>query len=220
MSDLLDSVRAANPVPWCEQPSLERVWSKLERDEPGAGEQIRAGATTRDRRAARAAWGNRVGRRHLGSVSRPRSALAALLMAAASAAAVVLIGAGRPSGIAGGASHQAQPSAAVQRLEHGTISCDFGATGATVPVSARGRSAIVFCRNRYRALSHADAGTTFVACQTSATNVAVHISDGRPGQCARLGDRALPAGYAAAVRRSHSRSAALTPADQGTAVSV
>ena len=221
MSDLLDSVRAANPVPWCEQPSVERVWSKLERDQPGAGEQTGAGASTHARRAARGTWRGRVDRRHLGSGSWPRGPVAALLIAAASAAAVVLLGVGRPSGIAGGAWPQpGQPSAAVQRLVRGTISCDFGATGATVSVSARGRSAIVFCRNRYRTLSHAGAGTTFVACETSATNVAVYIADGRHRQCARLGDRALPAGYAAAVRRAQPHSAALSPADPGTAVSI
>jgi hypothetical protein len=144
------------------------------------------------------------------------------MMAAVAAAAVVLIGAA----IVRSASRpETQPSAAVWRLADGTITCDFtsgrGGAPAAVPVSAQGRSAIVVCRNRYRAMEHGRAsGVMFTACQTSPTNVAVYISDGRPGQCGRLGARPLPAGYAGAVRQTGSRRAAISNSDRTSALSI
>jgi len=225
VSDLLDSVRAVNPVISCEQPSMEDVWRKLAQGETGASTQTGLGRRNGDARQ-RSAHRDWFGRRPTGAGWR-RGAV--VLSAVVAATVVVLAAVGRQAGVdRTGSARLPQPSAAVRRLANGTISCDFTATGvnrgpAVSSVSARGRSPIVFCRDRYLAIEHRSAHASavrFIACETSAVNVAVYISDGRPNQCGRRGDRALPAGYAAALRRSGLRATAVSSAENTGDLSV
>jgi hypothetical protein len=220
VSDLLERVRAVNPVPTCEQPSLADVWTKLEHREAGVADPDRQGGPDDDAVAQVATGRRRFGPRR---VRRPGPSAAGLMAGAAIAAvvaAIALVGVGHHAGTRPAASSQhVAVSPAARRLADGTISCYFasarGAGGPAVgPVGTDRRSAITFCRDRYLASGHAGANAsrvTFIVCRTSATNVAVYIADGHLNQCRRLGDRALPAGYAAAVRQSGS--------DGGTAAS-
>ncbi len=212
MSDLLDSVRALNPVPDCEAPAIQDVWSKLERGRTQTeGAWTAPAAVARPVRRRRRSPGHRFpGPRRL-TVSATVTVLAAIAAAALAAVAAPGLRATRSP-------VHAAPAAAVWRLANGTISCDLGPGGAgdraaTVPVPVRGRSAVAVCRRAYRAAGRSTSGVTFTECATSATNVAVYIADGRPGQCHRHGDRPIPPGYAAAVRRSASAGTARTASE-------
>jgi hypothetical protein len=103
-----------------------------------------------------------------------------------------------------------------QKLADGRVNCYFN----TAPSPAlhgeanmgsgivSGESPIVKCRQAYRSAVHfgnapgADPDTHgFVACQAGTTEVNVYVSDDRPRQCQRVGDRPLPATFTAATRQ-------------------
>ena len=106
-----------------------------------------------------------------------------------------------------------------QRLADGKVNCFMAThgTGAldlqTLAVGgarANGQPPIGLCRmwyriNRYRLNGSTTgpkvAGLPLIACQESRTLVGVYVSDGKPRQCQRLGERPLPATYAAAAAR-------------------
>jgi len=229
VTELLQNVRALNPVPTCARPSIEDVWSKLERGDTTTVDADERTPTRRGTPADVVAGRGQLDRQR---VRRPALSWRGLGVSAAVAvivAAAVLVGVGGRAGTrrVPSAQHVAV-SAAVRRLADGTISCYFASSRAAGgpdvgPVAVSRRSAVVFCRDQYRASARAGADasqTTFIVCQTSATNVAVYIADGHPNQCHRLGDRALPAGYAAAVQQARSRAATISAAARTSSESV
>lgn len=200
MSDLVERVRALNPVPTCAQPSIDEVWRKLGHDQTsGAGSDHRAQLRC-----------SRIG----------LAAAIAVPLIVAAVALVVLHRHIRASSTP--ASHQhALVESSSQRLADGTISCYFASLGPlhsagggadAGPAPATGQSPIAFCRRWYGFNAHTGinaAAVKFVACQSSPTNVAVYVSDRRPGQCERVGDRQLPGGYADALQKLASLGRAL-----------
>jgi hypothetical protein len=215
MSDLVERVRALNPVPTCSQPSIEDVWCKLEHDETaevgGPGELATSrgsGFVGADRRRVHAR------RRSV----RPRFSRLGLVVAITIpvlVAAVALVGLHHHHAAAPipGAHHHPVAQSPSQRLADGTISCYFGSSGPlrrggrgadAGPDPATGQSPIAYCRRWYGLNAHTRinaARVKFVACQSSPTNVAVYVADPHPGQCQRLGHSPLPASYPAALER-------------------
>jgi hypothetical protein len=215
MTDLLQRLRAVNPVPTCAPPTIENVWRWLEREDQVSGPGIpRAGApdSTRERpgTAARSRLRFSVGRVGLG--------MAAAVPVLIAAVAIALLSHHRghhPVATVSPSQTLPGPSRTVpgpsQRLAGGTISCFFTTDGHAhgggpdvAGVGADGRTPIAICREWYRLNAHTGrnaADVAFVACQQNATTVAVYVADGRSHQCQRLGDRSLPQTYAAAVAR-------------------
>jgi hypothetical protein len=114
--------------------------------------------------------------------------------------------------LCGGGAAAAALLTSSQRLADGSVTCFFTTSGTKVSTRspgasgpAVGQSPTSYCRKWYRLYAHAagiDADTLgFVACRVNATRVDVYVADGRPEQCQRLGERSLPAAYAAAVAR-------------------
>jgi hypothetical protein len=228
VSDLLDSVRALNPVATCEQPSLDDVWTKLARQQAGAADPEREGGLGRDALPRAAVRRGRVGGRRVHRTGLSARGLVSSGAIAVVVAAIALVGVGHHAGTRPAVSSHVVVSPAVRRLADGTISCYFassrGAGGPAVgPVGTDGRSAIAFCRERYLAGGHAGADAsraTFIVCQTSASNVAVYIADGHLNQCRRIGDRVPPAGYAAAVRQAGAGGKTVPPPAHTTSAAV
>ena len=212
MSDVVEQLRALNPVPTCAQPSIEDVWRKLEHDESTTVEVAAGLGASRGFEVAGADGRHGATRRRR---ARPRFSHMALAVAIAvpvvlAAAALVALRHHNSAGPTPASHHHAAVQSPSQRLADGTISCYFASSGPlhavgenadAGPDPATGQSPIAFCRRWYGFNAHTGinaARVKFVACQSSPTNVAVYVSDGRSGQCERLGHGPLPAGYTAA----------------------
>jgi hypothetical protein len=214
MTDLLERVRALNPVSSCAPPSIDDVWGKLEDDQPTIEDKTSVASSGRDAQRRAPLRVKRPNRPR----ARRRSGSSQIGMAIAIAVPVVvttvaLLTAGHP------AVHRFTPATTghgpllspPQRLADGTISCYFSTSGPVHPSggshpdvgpgSATGQSPTAYCRRWYGLNAHTGrnaAQLKFVVCQISPTNVAVYVADGRPGQCRELGHTALPPGYTAA----------------------
>jgi hypothetical protein len=223
MSDLIERVRALNPVATCPQPSIDDVWRKLEHDETTEVEVVTRPETGRGSEFAGADGRRGASRRRRSRPSFSSTGLAVaiavpVLIAAAALVALHHHNSTRPTPAS---HHDAAVQSASQRLADGTISCYFASSGPlhamgggadAGPDPATGESPIAFCRRWYGFNAHTGinaARVKFIACQSSPTNVAVYVSDGRPGQCERLGHGLLPAGYTAALRNLASLGGAL-----------
>ena len=215
MSDVMERVRALNPVPTCAQPPIEDVWRKLEHDEITTVEVAAGLEAGRGSEVVGADGRHRANRRRR---ARPRFSHVALAVAIAvpvilAAAALVALRHHNSAGPTPASHHHAAVQSASQRLADGTISCYFASSGPlhavggnadAGPDPATGQSPIAYCRRWYGFNAHTGinaARVKFVACQSSPTNVAVYVSDGRPGQCERLGHSPLPAGYTGALHK-------------------
>ena len=226
MSDLVERVRALNPVAACSPPSIDDVWRKLEREERLQADDA-APATIGGRELAG------VDRRRGGAPRRrARSSLSRLGLGAAIAipvlvAAVAIIALHHDDRAAQtpGSTHRAAVQSPGQRLVDGTISCYFASSGPLHPVGngadqagpATGQSPIAYCRRAYGLNAHTGikaARVQFVACQSGPTNVAVYVADGRPGQCPRLGHRPLPPSYRVALAQLQTLERDLTELQQ------
>lgn len=211
MSDVVERLRALNPVPTCAQPSIEDVWRKLEHDESTTVKVAAGLEAGRGSEVAGADGRHRANRRRR---ARPRFSHIGLAVAIAvpvvlAAAALVALRYHGSAGRTPASHHQAAVQSPSQRLADGTISCYFASSGPlhamggsadAGPDPATGQSPIAFCRRWYGFNAHTGidaARVKFVACQSSPTNVAVYVSDGHSGQCEHLGHGPLPAGYAA-----------------------
>lgn len=105
-----------------------------------------------------------------------------------------------------------------QRLADGTVNCFAGSYGRSMrdrtfaagSGQPNGQPPISLCRtayrsNRYRLNNSTTgplvAGLPLIACKDNATTVDVYVASGPPDQCRRLGEKPLPATYAAAAAR-------------------
>jgi hypothetical protein len=213
MTDLLQRLRAVNPVPTCAPPAIEDVWRRLEHDDQISGSEIPpAGApdSTRERPGTPTRSRLRFG---AGRVGLGMAAAVPVLIAAV---AIALLSSHRGHyATATGRPGQTLPRPSrtlpgpSRRLADGIINCFFTTNGHAhgggpdvAGAGADGRTPIAICREWYRLNARAGrnaADVAFVACQQNATTVAVYVADGRSNQCQRLGDRPLPRTYAAAV---------------------
>lgn len=117
-----------------------------------------------------------------------------------------------------------------QKLADGRVNCYFN-TAPSPALHGRGNvgtgivtgeSAVALCSQAFRSDMHfgnVPPGTLppahgFIACQAGNSTVNVYFSDGRPGQCERLGDRPLPATYPAATRQLKTLAAKLAQIQQ------
>ena len=199
------------------------MWRKLEHDESTTVEVAAGLEAGRGFEVAGADGRHGANRRRR---ARPRFSHMALAVAIAvpvvlAAAALVALRHHNSAGPTPASHHHAAVQSPSQRLADGTISCYFASSGPlhamggnadAGPDPATGQSPIAFCRRWYGFNAHTGinaARVKFVACQSSPTNVAVYVSDGRSGQCERLGHGPLPAGYTAARHKLASLGRAL-----------
>jgi hypothetical protein len=114
-----------------------------------------------------------------------------------------------------------------QRLADGTVNCFMATHGTGAPdvhtlavggARPNGNPPIELCRTWYRLNHYRLNGSTtgslvaslpLIACRQNAITVAVYVATGRADQCQRLGERPLPATYAAAAARLRDLQAAL-----------
>jgi hypothetical protein len=225
MSDLVERVRALNPVATCSPPSIDDVWRKLEREEtPQADDAAHSTLAGVDRRRGAAPR-----RRARPSLSRLGLVAAVAIPVLVAAVALIALHHHDPAAQTPGSAHHAAVQSPSQRLVDGTISCYFASSGPLHPVlhpvgngadqagPATGQSPIAYCRRAYSLNAHTGikaARVQFVACQSSPTNVAVYVADGRSGQCQRLGHRPLPASYRAALTQVQTLERDLTELQQ------
>lgn len=214
MTDLLERVRALNPVDTCAEPSIDDVWRKLEFNEPSIKDEASVAASARvvPRLGARRPTrpnSTRTGRRSGFSWIGIAMAIAVPILVAA--VALVTPGHRSGAGSAPAAAPHAPQLSPSQRLADGMISCYFATSGPLHPSAgshpdegpnpATGQSPIAYCRRWYGLNAHTGlnaAHVKFLACQSSLTNVAVYVANGQPNQCRRLGHGPLPPGYTAA----------------------
>ena len=105
-----------------------------------------------------------------------------------------------------------------QRLANGTVNCYVATHGTTFSVQTlavgdikpNGQPPISLCRSKYRLNDYRLNGSrtgpkvahlALIACQQNATTIGVYVATGQPDQCRRLGEKPLPATYAAAAAR-------------------
>jgi hypothetical protein len=114
-----------------------------------------------------------------------------------------------------------------QRLANGTVNCFMATHGTGTPdlhtlavggARPNGQPPINLCRRWYRLNHYRLNGSTtgplvadlpLITCQEHATTVAVYVATGRADQCQRLGEKPLPATYAAAAARLRALQSAL-----------
>ena len=183
MTDLLQRLRAVNPVVTCAPPTIENVWRRLEHedqishpDSPGAG------APDPRQHPARARLRFGAGRVGL--------AMAAAVPVLIAVVAIALLSHDRGHHPAATVSPSRALPGPSERLADGTIDCFFTTNGSAhghspdAGLNADGRTPIAICREAYRLNAHTGrnaADVAFVACQHDATTVAVYVADGRPG---------------------------------------
>ena len=214
MTDLLERVRALNPVHSCAEPSIDDVWRKLEYDQPNIEDETSGVSSAR---VAQRPGARRLKRPNRTRASRrwgfSRIGMAIAIVVPVLVAAVALVTREHRNGASstpGTTPHPALLSPS-QRLADGTISCYFATSGPLHPSGgshpdegpnpATGQSPIAYCRRFYGLNAHTGlnaAHVKFVACQSGLTNVAVYVADGQSDQCRALGHSPLPVGYTAA----------------------
>jgi hypothetical protein len=223
MSDLVERVRALNPVATCSPPSIDDVWRKLKREESLPVDDA-AHSTIGARKFAGVDRGRgRVPRRGMSSsLSRLGLVAAIAIPVLVAAAALFALHHHNRAARTPGSTHHAAVQSPSQRLVDGTISCYFSSSGLLHPGPdqagpATGQSPIAYCRRAYSLSAHTGikaARVQFVACQSGPTNVAVYVADGHSNQCQRLGHHPLPASYRGALTQLQTLERDLTELQQ------